>query len=95
LPDSPPVRAILTEAFARRYDQGEALLEQQRFADAERQFRAALIIREESAEAHNNLGVALASTGRIDEAAVHFNRAVALDPGFSQARANLSKATGR
>jgi spermidine synthase len=71
-----------------RYERGERLLEQQRFEEAVAEFRAALAIAP-SAEVHNNLGVALASLGRVGEATEHFKQAVALNPAFEEARNNL------
>jgi Flp pilus assembly protein TadD len=38
----------------------------------------------------NNLGIALATLGRIEEADVQFQKAVDLDPGYAEARKNLS-----
>ena len=38
---------------------------------------------------HGRLGIALCLAGRLDEAAAAFERALALDPGFIEARANL------
>jgi len=51
-----------------------------------------LEIRPAYAEAHNNLGVALARQGRLDDAIVHFSESVRLEPNYSQARANLELA---
>jgi len=42
--------------------------------------------------AHNNLGVALMERGRIEEAAVQFQRALSLVPGLSEASKNLESA---
>ena len=46
------------------------------------------------AAAHNNLGIALGSVGRLDEARRAFERALALQPGFEDARRNLDLARG-
>ena len=40
--------------------------------------------------AHNNLGIALASQGKLDEAIDHFQEALALDPDSAETRHNLS-----
>jgi tetratricopeptide (TPR) repeat protein len=40
---------------------------------------------------HNNLGVALAGLGRIDEAIAEFSAALELNRGFGEARSNLAK----
>jgi tetratricopeptide (TPR) repeat protein len=45
-------------------------------------------------DAHLNLGVILARQGRIDEAVTHFQAAVALDPGFTEAQNDLKRALG-
>jgi len=45
----------------------------------------------DSAIAHNNLGNALAQAGRIAEATAEFETAIQLDPGYPDARANLTK----
>ena len=39
--------------------------------------------------AHNNLGIVLAQSGRLDEAVFHGEEAVRLKPGFPEARSNL------
>ena len=45
-----------------------------------------------SAEAHNDLGMALASLGRPGDAIAHFESAIALNPGFATAHNNLGNA---
>jgi tetratricopeptide (TPR) repeat protein len=64
-----------------------------RLPDAIAQFEAALRINPNFAEAHNNLGIALASTGRgLPEAVTHFETALRINPGYAQASANLRNA---
>jgi len=41
------------------------------------------------AGAHNNLGVALGSQGRFDEAIDHFRAALKIQPGYADAQRNL------
>ena len=55
-------------------------------------FGEALRLRPASAEAHNNLGLALAQQGRLDVAASHFREAVRLRPDFRDAHSNLARA---
>ncbi|MEJ2233191.1 MAG: tetratricopeptide repeat protein [Syntrophobacterales bacterium] len=43
-------------------------------------------------EAHNNLGVALARQGKMDEAVAQFEKALWLKPDYAQARKNLELA---
>jgi hypothetical protein len=95
VPDSRAVSDLLSAApgSARaRYDEGSALLERGRYAEAAARFRAALPEMAGSAELHNNLGVALASMGDVRGAREHFREAVRLDPGFTEARQNLAAA---
>jgi Flp pilus assembly protein TadD len=63
-----------------------------RLSEAIERFREALGVRPDFAEAHNNLGVALAHLSRSAEALEHFRQAVRLQPEFDQARANLRAA---
>jgi Flp pilus assembly protein TadD len=75
-----------------RYEQGASLLESRRFGEAATLLREAVDLMPDSAEAHNDLGVALASTGNVVEATEHFRQAVALAPEFAEARRNLESA---
>ena len=69
------------------------LLERRRFAEAADCLRAAVSAMPDSAGAHNDLGIALASLGDLSDATEHFRRAVALDPAFDEARRNLASAS--
>jgi tetratricopeptide (TPR) repeat protein len=95
VPDTAAVREALQSGYQARYGEGEALLDSRKFAGAAAAFRAALLLAPDSAAAHNNLGVALASTGDVTEAAGHFQQAVRLQPDFAEARRNLEAATLR
>jgi len=44
---------------------------------------------------HNNLGVVLASQGRNEEAIVHYNEALRIDPYYARAHSNLGLALAR
>jgi tetratricopeptide (TPR) repeat protein len=76
---------------ASHYDLGSVLLEAGAFEEAAKEFRAA-VERLPSAEALNNLGIALASQGKLDEAIEQFRRALRLRPGFQDAERNLAMA---
>jgi tetratricopeptide (TPR) repeat protein len=51
-------------------------------------FERAVAVTDRNFLAHNNLGEALASVGRRDEAAVHYAEAVRIHPGYAPARNN-------
>jgi spermidine synthase len=88
-PQSANARANLAQI---RSDQGGALLQQRRYLDAVPLLRAAVHLDPGDAETQNDLGVALASLGRIREAVEHFTRAAQLAPDFIEARENLAAA---
>jgi tetratricopeptide (TPR) repeat protein len=66
------------------------LLIQGRVDEAAAEFSKALKINGDYAEAHNNLGVVLASQGRFKEAIEHFRQALRINPDYPQARRNLA-----
>jgi Flp pilus assembly protein TadD len=57
--------------------------------EAERRFRLAVAVKPGFARAWNNLGIAAARQGRIDEAMASYRRASALDPAMAAPHANL------
>jgi tetratricopeptide (TPR) repeat protein len=75
-----------------QYVEGTQLLEQGRVREAIERFQAALGSVPDSAPLHNDLGIALATAGDLAQATEHFRQAVALDPGFAEARQNLERA---
>ena len=70
------------------------LVRQGRPAEAIPHFRASLASDSLSAEAENNLGIALQQTGDVAAAVTHFRRAIALDPRHYEAHNNLGGALG-
>jgi len=50
------------------------------------EFRQAVRVNPNSAEAHNNLGASLGSLGEVDEAITHLRRALQLQPDNVRAR---------
>jgi tetratricopeptide (TPR) repeat protein len=88
-PASPAARSNLGQI---RLENGAALVDARRFAEAEVELQQAVALLPDSAEAHNDLGVALASTGQIAAALPHFRRAVEIQPAFVEAQRNLSAA---
>ena len=41
--------------------------------------------------AHNNLGVALLQQGAVEEAIIHFSKALSIDPSYRTAQENLDR----
>lgn len=95
IPKSAQLDAIVEAAFVDSYQRGTDLLVARQYAAAIDQLRQAITWNPESAQAHNNLGIALASTGRMEEAVEQFNHALTIDPEFDDARRNLALAQHR
>ena len=55
----------------------------------------ALRLRPDIAEAHTNLGVALARQGRVSEAIVHYSESLRIRPDIAEAHNNLGNALAR
>jgi len=95
--------AELTEAIrldpalaSPRTNLGNVFMDRGDFRNAVVEYRTALTLAGgDTAQTHNNLGVALAQLGRISDAAVEFAAALRLDPSFEDARRNLARAQGR
>jgi protein O-mannosyl-transferase len=79
------------------YSRANQLHTQNRLEDAVAQYREALtfVSAPRAAEVHNDLGVALAGLGRLQEARGEFQSALAIRPDFADARANLVRAGGK
>jgi Flp pilus assembly protein TadD len=69
-----------------------ALARSGRIGEARAEFAEAVRLDPGSAEAQNNLGLALVQTGQAAEAVAHFQAAVAAAPEFREARQNLERA---
>lgn len=95
IPASANLDAVLNAAFTEKYQHATDLLEQQQFTEAVDEFREALLLTPDSVQAHNNLGIALASVGRMDEAIDQFKQALAVRPDFEDAKRNLATALER
>ena len=51
--------------------------------------KKALEIKPDYAEAHDNLGMALAGRGQVDEAIAHYQKALEIKPDYVEAHNNL------
>jgi len=75
---------------------GNALLEiPGRMPDAISEYRRAVRIYPNYADAHNNLGAILLQSGRTTEAVAEYRAAVRLDPDYPDAHSNLGSALSR
>ena len=61
----------------------------EQFDEAIAHYRKALEIKPDNAEAHDNLGIALAGRGQVDEAIAHYRKALEIKPDFAEAHNNL------
>jgi tetratricopeptide (TPR) repeat protein len=68
-----------------------ALLRDRQVAEAEEHARAAIRLQPDDPVAHDILGVALAVTERFDDAVASFRQALALAPGYEDARIHLER----
>jgi tetratricopeptide (TPR) repeat protein len=68
------------------YNKGVKLMYDKDFVAAEKQFRKALDVNEDFAEAHNNLAYTLRKQGadHFEEALRHYNRAIELNPQLAE-----------
>ena len=79
------LRADYVDAHTNR---GNALLALLRYDEAEAHYRTAIRLRPMSAAGYSNLGGALTAQRKVDEALEAERRALAIDPGFVDARYN-------
>ena len=89
IPSDEGVRARLVETLR---SLAETRIRQSDYSEGERYATEALRLAPNDGPSHSLLGIALASQGNIGDAIGHFRRAVEIDPGNAQARANLERA---
>ncbi len=71
------------------YNRGSFLLKREGFIDALRNLNLALNLEPDSAEIHNNIGVAYMGLNELEAAKFHFKYALTLDPHHANANRNL------
>ena len=92
----PPPQVTVSRWFAKRasdhHDAGKDLADAGRVEDAMAQYRQALALRPDYADAHNNLGAILAGQGRSQEAIAEYRKALQIAADHSEAHNNLGVA---
>jgi Flp pilus assembly protein TadD len=78
-----------------RFQLGQALLAQGNAVAAKESLRKAVELKPDYWEAYNSLGIAYANEGKHEEAHAQFRKALTLNPGNPQLRANVETATKR
>jgi hypothetical protein len=78
--------------FEANFNLGAVMLSRLNAQGAVTALRAAARVQPDRPDAHNMLGLALATTGRTAEAIGEYERALQLRPGYSSARFNLANA---
>lgn len=69
---------------------GLIYMEQEEYAKAQQAFEQSLAINDANPYAHNGLGLALREQGQFDDARIHYERALVLDPKYARAHFNLA-----
>ena len=59
--------------------------------EAVKGYRRVLQSTPSNAEMHNNLGVLLLRKGEVEEAIIHFSKALSIDPSYRTAQENLDR----
>ena len=78
--------------FYRLYDLAWNLTEEGQYDKAIAEWKKALEMSPDDAEAHNNLGVALAGTGKFDEAIAHYQKALVVHTDSADVHNNIGRA---
>ncbi len=79
-------------AFWVNFELGLRLHEAKKPQEAAACFLVAVVLRPDSAPAHNNLGVVLEAKGKVEEAIACYHKALAIDPKNAKAHTNLGVA---
>ena len=69
---------------------GLIYMEQEDYPKAQQAFEQSLAINDANPYAHNGLGLALREQGKFDDARIHYERALVLDPKYARAHFNMA-----
>lgn len=92
IPTLKQIIAIQPTTYLAQYGMGEALMQQQQYAEAIAYLHKAIELQPDSAWAHYGMGISLMKTGDFKTAAVHLEIASGRLPGFSAAHSALAEA---
>ncbi len=81
--------------YYRAVDIASEFLSKKQYALSIQEWRRALELGPREPLVYNNLGVALAETGKVDEAIDHYKKALELSPRYADAHNNLGEALAR
>src|SRR5581483_8180954 len=79
------------ETLRSLFDRANEALQHGRLDSAVELYRQVIALRPDFAEAHSNLGVALAALGRLPDAAAQYRRALTLNPRLADVYRNLGR----
>jgi len=68
---------------------GNTLMNKRNFEEAEKEFREAIKINPNYADAHNNLGILLQNLNRYEEAEKEYRESIRINPNYAEAHNNL------
>ena len=74
---------------------GPPLVRQGKMDQAVAHYAEALRLKPDFAEAHNNLGLALAAQGKMDQAVAQYTEALRLNPNYADPYNNLGNALAK
>jgi tetratricopeptide (TPR) repeat protein len=77
--------------YYRVVDVATDLQKKRQFEAAVKEWNKALLLDPGAAAVYNNLGLALAETGKVDEAIAHYQKALKLSPDYPEAHNNLGE----
>jgi tetratricopeptide (TPR) repeat protein len=89
-----PVLQARQAEIQQRVARGAEFFQNKQYAEAEREYRAAVLLDPQNAEVHVSLGVALAYKGAGDGAIAQFREALRLNPDNEMAHVDLGVALG-
>ncbi len=82
----------MAKNWQKYYEQGRKAFEERDYKGAQNKFEEFLKVKDGFADVYNMLGVIYHISGRVDEAIDMFNKALGINPGYTEASLNLAVA---